>query len=254
MKTKKTHRYNYWGVLSIVFFVSLFLVLYTGMKNREKVKAENQKAIEEIRKASQESKLDSEEYVEDQELPFISEIKAKNPDAVGWITVKDSIIDYPVVQGKDNEYYLEHDWLKNANTEGAVFMDYRNDPDSLNQEAVHTVLYGHNMKNGSMFHDLMNYKSEQFFYGNPIIEITDRYEKHRFEVFSAYVTDTDFYYIKTDFPKERDFEEFIESIKTRSIYKKDVELSRRDHILTLSTCTYEFEDARFVVHARKILD
>ncbi|MCE5236784.1 MAG: class B sortase, partial [Eubacteriales bacterium] len=98
-----------------------------------------------------------------EELPShasYDEAKAKNPDVIGWITVGDTVIDYPVVRGTDNSYYLGHDVEKKKSKYGAIFMDFRN-AESYQQR--HIIIYGHNMKNGTMFHDLMNFKQKDFF-------------------------------------------------------------------------------------------
>lgn len=172
-----------------------------------------------------------------------------NEDIIGWVKIPNTKIDYPVVKTQDNFFYLEHDINKEKSTFGAIFMDYRN---SGNSKDKHTILYGHNMRNGSMFRDLINYKNQYFFEENQVIEFSNLREEMLWKIFSVYITNTDFNYIKTDFDNLADYEQFLHEISSKSLYDTNISMSSEDPILTLSTCTYEFNDARLVVHAKKI--
>lgn len=184
--------------------------------------------------------------------PAIEALQEINSDVIAWIQIAETQIDYPVVQGVDNRKYLDHNWQNEKNRAGSIFMDYRNDPHKLNEPGRHTILYGHHMRDGSMFQPLTNYLREDFFENHSIITLQGMYEIYVFEIFSVYVTDTDFYYIETIFENPSDFEFFLEQITDKSIYDTEQRLTRQDHLLTLSTCTYEYDDARLVVHARLI--
>jgi sortase B len=172
-----------------------------------------------------------------------------NQDVVGWVSVPDTVINYPVVQAEDNDYYLRRDIHGERATAGTIFMDYRSD---ARANGRNTILYGHHMRNGTMFKDLVKYKNEEFFQNNPIVRFDTLYEEIEWEVFSAYVTHAGFPYIQTVFASDEEYLEFLSKIKSQSIFHKDMELTSEDRILTLSTCTYEYDDARFVVHARRI--
>ena len=174
-----------------------------------------------------------------------------NDEVVGRISIDSADISYLVTQGTDNDYYLHHDYDKKESSSGAVFLDYRCNID-LNPLKGHYILYGHNMKNGSMFHNLMKFKDESFFYNNRKFRFDTLYEDHEWEIFSAYVTDTKFYFIDTTFKDDTDWLSFLHTIQDKSIYPTNTKLSADDVILTLCTCTYEFDDARFVIHARLI--
>jgi sortase B len=183
--------------------------------------------------------------------PALAALREVNPEIIGWIRIPDTNIDYPVVQGDDNLYYLDHSWDRQKSRPGAIFMDYRNNPNGF-KNASHTILYGHHMRDQSMFHNLILYKDEMFFKENPVILISDLYETHTFEIFSAYVTTTDFYYIETEFPTADEYLQFLELVRNKSHHNREITLSKQDHLLTLSTCTYESNDARFVIHARRV--
>lgn len=172
-----------------------------------------------------------------------------NPDVVGWVKIANTRIDYPVVQASDNEYYLDKNIYKKDAIAGSIFMDYRNKGDGSDKNMI---IYGHYVKDGSMFRALQNYKDEAFYKTHPVIEFTSLEDNTEWEIFSIYVTDTDFYYIQTDFNSEEEYSTFLINLQTRSLYDTGVEVDEEDQILTLSTCTYEFNDARFTIHAKRV--
>ena len=171
----------------------------------------------------------------------------KYEDYRGWIKVDNTNIDYPIVQGKDNSFYLDKDINKNYVSSGSIFMNYLNN--GFNDE--NTVLFGHHMRNKTMFAQLKKYKEKEFFYGNNNIEIEIKDGKTlKYKVFSVYVTDANDNYIKTNFDNKSEYKEFLDKIKNKSIYKSDINVDENDKIITLSTCSYEFDDARMVVHGK----
>ncbi len=173
----------------------------------------------------------------------------QNPDTVGWIQIKGAPIDYPIVQTTDNDYYLNHNFDRKKSIWGSIFMDYRN---SIEQMGRHTILYGHNMNDGSMFAAISRFAKPAFFKKNRIIRFDTLHQTMKWEVFAAYETTTDFYYIQTDFRSKRDYKDFLDSLLERSIVKTEMNLSSDDQILTLSTCTRADDNKRFVVHARRM--
>lgn len=172
-----------------------------------------------------------------------------NSDVVGWVKIEDTKLDYPVMQAKDNNYYLRRNIHKEYALAGSIFMDYRN---QRNGSDKNIIIYGHHMKDGSMFKALMDYKEEGFYQEHPLIKYDTIEESTKWQIFSMYITDTEFDYIRTDFDSHEKYEDFLKEIQNRSLYDTGVQVSKEDKILTLSTCTYEFDDARFTVHAKLI--
>ena len=171
----------------------------------------------------------------------------KYEDYRGWIKIDNTNINYPIVQGKDNSFYLNKDINKNYLSSGSIFMNYLNN--RFNDE--NTVLFGHHMRNKTMFAQLKKYKEKEFFYGDNDIEIeVENGKVLKYKVFSAYVTDSKDNYIKTNFDDKAQYKEFLEDIKNKSQYKSDIDVNENDKIITLSTCSYEFNDARMVVHGK----
>ena len=174
-----------------------------------------------------------------------------NKDVVGWISIPNTVIDYPVVQAEDNNFYLRRNIHGEKATAGTIFMDYKSDALA---RGVHIILYGHHMRNGTMFKDLVKYKGEDFFQNHENIQYNTLTKEMEWEVFSVYITKAGFNYRQTEFSSEKKYLEFLHKLEGKSMFKKEIELSEDDQILTLSTCTYEYDDARLVVHARRVME
>lgn len=177
-------------------------------------------------------------------------LKAINSDYKFWVEVENTNINYPVVQGSDNSYYLKKDFNKNYSSAGTIFMDALNNFEVDNN----TVLYGHNMNNKTMFNNITLFKKENFFNQNNKIKIrhNEDEKEYIYEVFSVYHSDNTFDYNTVRFGEGYSFTNFIDDIKKKSMYKKNIEVTESDKILTLSTCSYEFKGAKTTVHAKLI--
>ena len=173
-------------------------------------------------------------------------LKAINDDVVAWIYLEDTHVNYPVVLGPDNDYYLNRLYNGKGNGAGSIFMDFRNKGDFSDRN---NILYGHRMNNGTMFADISNYSNREFFDGHPYVLIVTPDAKYKAEVFSAYIANTTYSSWDTVFDGDDKYLSWLESIHGRSYFERDVEFTADTKIVTLSTCTYEFEDARFIVHA-----
>ena len=178
----------------------------------------------------------------------IDELIKINPDTVGWLTVNNSKINYPVVQNKDNNtYYLDRDFKKYKNTMGWIFMDYRNDPVDLNEN---TIIYGHNIPvGGIMFGSLKNSQSPSWYKNeaNQIITFNTKSGDKQWKIFSSYKINVTEDYLVTTFNGDEEYQAFIDMIKSRSIYDFNTPVTTDDKILTLSTCATT--NTRIVVHA-----
>jgi sortase B len=175
----------------------------------------------------------------------------QNPDIIGRITIEACDIEYLVTQTTDNKTYLSVGYDRQKSKNGTIFMDYRCDADA-DPLCGHYIIYGHNMKSGAMFHNLMRFKDEDFFYANRIFRFDTLYEDYEWEIFSAYVSPATADYIKTSFADETEWLSFLQTEQQKSAFETGVTLSASDVVLTLSTCTYEFDDARLVIHARLV--
>jgi len=183
--------------------------------------------------------------------PYISRIieQHENEDIVGYLKIEGTSVDYYITQSNDNAFYLEHDIYKNKNKSGWVFMDYEND---ISRQDYNTILYGHNMKTDTMFHSIRYYRTYDYYDKHKYIIFNTLYNEQTWEVFSFYKTDTNFNYIQVFFPDKYHFYELAKVMKEKSMYNTGVEITANDRILTLSTCTNETDDTRFVLHAKLI--
>lgn len=179
-------------------------------------------------------------------------LKELNSDYKFWIEIENTNVNYPVVQTNDNSYYLKKDFHKKDSSSGAVFLDYRNNY----KKDFNTVIYGHNMKNQTIFNDVENYKKEHFFKENNKIIISDDKHKYIYEPFSVYVADgTVNGNTNIDINTSMDNQEvqnYLDNIKINSLFKSNLEITPSDKIISLVTCSYEGADVRTIVHAKLI--
>lgn len=182
-------------------------------------------------------------------------LKSKNSDTVGWIRVLGTDVNYPVVQTTNNDFYINHSFDKSYNKAGWIFADYTNTNIKNEKLDKNTVIYGHNRQNNSMFGTLTNTlkKNWQENESNRYINFSTPTKNMVWEVFSTYTIDAETYYIKTHFSSDKEYEEFLNTIKNRSNYNFNVDVSASDYVLTLSTCT-NIGNGRAVVHAKLIKD
>ena len=173
-------------------------------------------------------------------------LSSMNDDYMFWINVKGTNIDYPVVQGEDNDFYLNHGFNKEYLSSGSIFLDYRN---NFNDD-FNSVIYGHHMRNRTMFGELMKFKEEEFFKNNKDITITSKDGTYDYEIFAVGVFDADFSYNDVSFSDENEFSNFLNKIMSNSTYKRDI-VDSSDKIITLSTCSYEYNDARTAIFAKR---
>lgn len=177
-----------------------------------------------------------------------NELKAINPNYKFWLTIEGTNINYPVVQTKDNEEYLKKDFNGDKSNNGSIFLDYRsNFPNDFE-----STIYGHNMRNDTMFYDLNKFKEEDFFKENNKITITDKNTEYIYEVFSVYTVKASDYETFEFLNKndENFLDNHIKKLQEKSFYKKDLTVSSYDNIITLMTCSYEAKDNRTIVHGK----
>ena len=172
----------------------------------------------------------------------------QNPDTVGWIRFdQPEIINYPVVQGTDNDKYLVKTFTENDNKLGTIFVDYRNAGDFSDRN---TFIYGHNMSvSGQMFSKLKDYKSEEFGKENPYFYIyTPSGEVRTYTIFSAGIVDATSDSYKIEYADDAEFEAYLDLCLEDSLYDFGVEVNADSQIVSLSTCTSVTENERFLVH------
>lgn len=175
-------------------------------------------------------------------------LKQENQDCVGWIYFPDLEISYPIMQGEDNEEYLRHTFSGEYKTAGSIFVDSENSPDFTDK---HTLIYGHNMKDGSMFGQLKNYEEEEFFRENPGFFIETPEGSSYYSIFSCSLAAVDGREdaFRISFSSEEEYWNFLESAKRDSLYDTGVMPDSEQKVVTLVTCNQAGADYRFIVHA-----
>lgn len=192
---------------------------------------------------SEENKEDSKDISVDWE-----KLNGINKDITGWLYLRGSVINYPVVQSIDNDYYLNHDYRGNKSTSGSIFEDYRVDENSNNR-----VIYGHNLKNGTGFGELINYyKNTKQADKHKIIKYYSKGETHTYALVGAFYADSNkFEFNRTDLSEEY-FDKYIDRVNKEFIYSTGITANNTDKLLTLCTCAYNFKGERFVVIFREL--
>ena len=197
---------------------------------------------------------------EEVELPdVLNEYKTlynKNKRLIGWLKIDDTIIDYPVMQTSNNEYYLDHNFNQEKDNNGSIFMD----KDCVAYpRSQNLILYGHHMRSGKMFGDLEKYSSESYYKKHSIIQFDTIYEKGTYQVmyvFRAKVLKENEiafkYYQFIDANSAEEFDSYMREMKEMSLYDTGVSAQYGEELLTLSTCDHSQTDGRFVVVAKRV--
>lgn len=235
-------------ILIITLIISVLCIAYYYHKQKEK-----QNPLDNI-------KIDTSQVVEDktERMLQVEELKKENGDTIGWLEIPNTNINFPVMQGTDNEYYMTHTYKKEESKDGSIFLDknYNWDLPSSN-----LLLYGHNNKNGNMFEGLLKYKEESYYKENPTIKFTTTKEDCEYEIIAVFLSRVYYkneknvfrYYYFVNANNEEEYNEFVSNAKKSSIYDTGITAQYGEQLLTLSTCEYSQEDGRFAIVAKKKL-
>lgn len=247
-------------IRKIIFIIALIVFIASGVQlfNKYNNYRKNAKTYDELREFSptlEKSEVDESNGEDERttKYAFKAEDYKKlleiNSDFKSWLSIPGTNIDYPVVQRTDNDYYLTHNFKKEYNPGGAIFLAKENENPFGERN---TIIHGHYMNDGSMFGDLHRYKSNEGFINNNKIYITREKDVLEYEVFSTYVekSSTDPYHI--DFASDEEYIKYLNGLRDKSAFKKNISFTKDDKILTLSTCSYEIKDARLLLHAKLI--
>ena len=185
---------------------------------------------------------------EDGTLPMdFTGLQSQNPDIVGWITVAGLGVDYPVVQGADNSFYLEHTAEKKYNRLGSLFLDFRANRDFSD---FNSVVYGHRMKSGRMFGQLERLRERAVFDRITEGALHLPGKTCRLEIFAVVAADSHSEFYQYIFPTPQSRRAHLEMIQAHAIFYRDIGVTADDKLVALSTCSYEYEGARTLVIAR----
>lgn len=250
-RKKSKHRKetkNYIQIIFIVIFIISICAIIYYFYNAHK----HQDILNNI-------KIDEGQVTEEttERMLQIAELKKENEDIIGWIEIEGTNINFPVVQGTDNEYYMKHTYTKEYANDGSIFLDKSYD---WNLPSTNLLLYGHNNKNGNMFQDLLKYKDENFYKEHTTIRFTTVNEDCQYEIISAFLSRVYYqdeqnvfrYYYFINANNEVEYNNYVEESKKASLYDTGKSATYGEQLLTLSTCEYSQEDGRFAVVAKKV--
>lgn len=253
-------------ILIIVLAVCVGLFVYSGL-NLIKINKEYKEArdyydelsetyvsvAQEPEKDTTSDAVEVDESAADKEICPITvdfnNLLATNKDVCAWIYSPDTVINYVVVQGEDNNNYLHHKLDGTYNASGTLFIDCECSP---NFSGANTIIYGHNMKDGSMFASLHNYVDQSYYDAHPIMYISTPAGDYKLEIFSCFTCDFDADTYTLSFASEAEYSAFLNKMVSQSNVKTNVSVDSSERIVTLSTCTYEYDNARYVVMGKLV--
>lgn len=182
------------------------------------------------------------------EVDFDS-LKQRNADIVGWLYSPNTVINYPVCQTDDNMYYLHKDIDSNYSSYGTLFVECCNQKGFVDKN---NIIYGHHMNDGKMLAHLVDYTYQNYYDEHPTMYLNTPEMNYRIELFSGYVTSMDSDTYKLSFTSDAENQQWLDSVISQSRFQSNVDVKTTDKILTLSTCTYDYDDARFVVLGKMV--
>ena len=249
-KEKKKHKSNYF--LNFFKLICIAVMIYSGYKiflwHKENVQNE------ELKNSFENSVTEEETVVEGKTFNKLNidftDLLQRNPNTVGWIKVNNTNINYPIVQHTDNDYYLTHNFEKQYNSSGWIYLDYRNNSTSLDRN---TIIYGHNRLNDSMFGTLKNTLDQSWCdnIDNRYINFSTTQTNYIAEIFSVYKIDVNTLSVPNDFETTEDYQNYLNEITNKSYYNFNTSVTTDDKILTLYTCG-DNSAYRVIVHAKLI--
>ncbi len=250
MADKKAKKGNVITILIIVAAAAVMIFALTNILDIFGTYKRDADSYQELRAYAQMPEVDDTGTPISPRVIDFNSLRAMNPEIVAWITVNDTNIDYPVLYGTDNSFYISHGADKEANKSGAVFIDYYCSPDFSDQN---TIIYGHNMKDGSMFADLHKFEDADFAAGHPYVYIyTPDGEETIYKIFAAYQTPEDAETYTISFADDDAFLAYIADCRAVSQITNDTQVTADDKIITLSTCVQGQGTTRYVLQAVKV--
>ena len=188
-----------------------------------------------------------------QVLPELAELYLMNPDLAGWIAIEGTNINYPVMHTPDRpDYYLYRDFFRKDSVHGCIYMREA----CVSSISDNLVIYGHRMKDGSMFNNLLHYEDREYYESHRYISfstLTERYTYEIIAVFKTVATDEGYpYHLFTDAESPEEFDRYVADVKALSLHDTGVDAAYGDKLITLSTCEYSQDDGRMVVVAKRI--
>ena len=228
-------------IIMLIALLALALRLWDYKKGTDSYNALRNETVQTVQDTTQEQQTTNLLHVD------FTDLQSKNSDIIGWLAFDSVDISYPVLYSGDNSYYLRRLWDKSYNQTGSLFLEGNN----KSIDELHTIVYGHNMKNGSMFAPLKEYLNQDFFEENGgWFTLYTPEGIWRYQIFSVYQAAADDELYTVGFVESEEYNAFLKMLYENSLYETGVTVYSDDHVMTLSTCTDDGKN-RIVVHARR---
>lgn len=240
-------------ILSIILVACLaYLLFYFYQSNKNKTLYEEIQEEIEYDETTEEFKNINHEFIEK-----VKELQEENSDVKGWIRIENTNINYPLVQGKDNNYYLNHNYKKEKSSYGSIFINSNSD---IKNKDANVIIYGHDMKDGQMFKDLLKYQDKSFYDEHYEIIIATEEEQATYEIIFVFKSRVFYeeeknvfrYYKYYNFKDEVQYNEYINNCRKIQLYDTGKTATFGEQLITLITCEYSNENGRMVVVAKKV--
>lgn len=241
----------------MIFIIILIISVIMLILKAKNIKLQNNSEIYKSL-VNDNSEISKEDNLKTERMSKLEELQKENSDIIGWLQIENSNINYPVLQGTDNSFYMTHDYKKEYSKEGALFLDKAYD---WNLPSTNLLIYGHNNRGSNkMFSDLINYKNEEYYKTHQKIRLTTNQEDAEYEIISVFLsrvyykseTNVFRYYYFINAENEEEFNEYVQNSKNASLYNIEATAEYGDQLLTLSTCEFSQTDGRLAIVAKKI--
>ena len=246
-------------ILSVILIASIAYLIYYVYTQWQNKKMMEDLANFVVTSNTEVSQNTSEEEQRKQTLlANLQELKQQNSDLVGWLTINGTEVNYPVVQTDNNDYYVNHNFEKQSNELGSIFLDK---DCSIEKPTANFLIYGHRSNGGQMFETLTKYKEEDFYKEHPTFEFATLEEVSKYQIIAVFQSqvylksqDVFKYYFFKDAENEEEFNNYIENVKKLSLYNIAETAQYGDQLIIYTNSNYKVEDGKFAIVAKKVVD
>lgn len=233
-------------IIIIIFFIILTFssIKYININKNAEIYKEISSNIE-----------DNEENINLKKIKYAKNI---NSDVIGWLEVPNTMINYPILQSNNNDYYLKYNYKREESKYGSIFLNYKS---NINDENSNLIIYGHNMGDNQMFNELLKYRDEEYFKKHKIIKISNEQKEYNYSIIAVFKSrvfyqdeeDVFRYYNYTYFNNEEEYNNYIKNVNQLQLYNTNVSAKYGEQLATLITCEYSQKNGRLVIVAKKEL-
>ena len=251
MKIKKKYKIIGLSIILVILITCLSYFVFINFRDK-KLNQELQENIPNI-------EIDTSEEIDVNKEVFktIIDLQKENTDVKGWIKINDTNINYPLLQGLDNDYYLNRNYQKEYSSYGSIFIDKDSNLDDINSNVI---IYGHSMNDKEMFQNLLNYANKEYYDSHKIIEIYTNNEARKYEIVTVFKSRVFYqdeqnvfrYYYCHDLSSEEKYNDYVNNSKNLELYNTGVDAHFGEQLITLITCEYSQDNGRMVVVAKRV--